>query len=333
MRIGHLLKRQGKESHEVDALGPGDIGAVGKIDEVHFDAVLHEGHDLDSVHLANPSRSRGPCTGSRSSSPTAPTSPSSRRRSTSSSRWTRVSRSTGSRRRARRSCAVWASCTCASCSSGSRTNRASSSITEPPKVAYKESITGKSEATHRHKKQTGGAGQFGEVHLRVEPLPNDHPTGFEFVNATVGGSIPKQFMPAIEKGVRQVLEHGAVAGYPMSGVRVEVFDGKHHPVDSKEIAFMTAGKKAFIEAIEKAHPVLLEPFVHLEVTVPADKMGDIAGDLSTKRGRVQDTQMLPGEMCAVIAEAPLGELQNFSTELKSITGGTGPTPWTTRTTS
>ena len=193
--------------------------------------------------------------------------------------------------------------------SGSRSSRASSSTP--------------GEASHRHKKQTGGAGQFGEVHLRVEPLPKDHPTGFEFVNATVGGSIPKQFMPAIEKGVRQVLEHGAVAGYPMSGVRVEVFDGKHHPVDSKEIAFVTAGKKAFIEAIEKAHPVLLEPFVHLEVTVPADKMGDIAGDLSTKRGRVQDTQMLPGEMCAVIAEAPLGELQNFSTELKSITGGTG----------
>ena len=130
-------------------------------------------------------------------------------------------------------------------------------------------------------------------------------------------------MPAIEKGIRMALEHGAVAGYPMSGVKVEVFDGKHHPVDSKEIAFITAGKKAFIEAVAKAKPVLLEPIVHLEVTVPSDRMGDIAGDLSTKRGRVQDTLMLPGDMCTVIAEAPLSELQNFSTELKSITGGSG----------
>ena len=322
VRIGHLLKRQGKESHEVDALGPGDIGAVGKIDEVHFDAVLHESHDLDSVHLA-PLPLPRPMYGL-------------------------ALKLTNSADESKFSTALHKLLEVDPCLALDRVKATGQTVlrglgelhlrivlerlkdeqgieleTEPPKVAYKESITGKSEATHRHKKQTGGAGQFGEVHLRVEPLPNDHPTGFEFVNATVGGSIPKQFMPAIEKGVRQVLEHGAVAGYPMSGVRVEVFDGKHHPVDSKEIAFVTAGKKAFIEAIEKAHPVLLEPFVHLEVTVPADKMGDIAGDLSTKRGRVQDTQMLPGEMCAVIAEAPLGELQNFSTELKSITGGTG----------
>jgi len=195
--------------------------------------------------------------------------------------------------------------------------------TQPPRVAYKETITAKADGHHRHKKQSGGAGQFGEVYLRVEPLPADHETGFEFVNATVGGSVPRQFMPAIEKGVRQALEHGAVAGYPMQNIRVEVYDGKHHDVDSKEIAFITAGKKAFIDAVNKARPVLLEPFVHLEVTVPSDKMGDIAGDLSTKRGRVQDTQMLPGDMCTVVAEAPVSELQTFSTELKSITGGAG----------
>jgi len=322
VRIGHLLKRQGKESHEVDQLGPGDIGAVGKIEEVHFDAVLHEGHDLDSVHLSplplprpmyglalslkNPADETKFSSALHKLLEVDPCLTLERIKATGQT----VLRGLGELH-------------LRIVLERLKDEQGIELLTEPPKIAYKESITGSAESSHRHKKQTGGAGQFGEVKLRVAPLPGDHPTGFEFVNATVGGSIPKQFMPAIEKGVRQVLEHGAVAGYPMSGVRVEVFDGKHHPVDSKEIAFVTAGKKAFIEAIERAHPVLLEPFVRLEVTVPADRMGDIAGDLSTKRGRVQDTQMLPGEMCAVIAQAPLGELQNFSTELKSITGGTG----------
>ncbi len=322
LRIGHLLKRQGKESVEVDALGPGDIGAIGKIDEVHFDAVLHEGHELDSVHLkplplpkpmfglaielknhADETKFSGalhkilaedPCLKLERIKATKQT----------------VLRGLGELHlrivieRLKEQYGL-------------------ELITQTPKVAYRESITGTAEASYRHKKQSGGSGQFGEVHLRVSPLPADHEAGFEFVNATVGGSIPKQFMPAIEKGVRLALEHGAVAGYPMSGVKVEVFDGKYHAVDSKEIAFITAGKKAFIEAVTKAHPVLLEPIVHLEVTVPSDRMGDIAGDLSTKRGRVQDTQILPGDMCTVIAQAPLSELQNFSNELKSISGGSG----------
>jgi len=322
VRIGHLLKRQGKESHEVDELGPGDIGAVGKIDEVHFDAVLHENHDLDSVHLA-------PLPLPRPMYGLALTLKNHADETKFSSALHKLLEADPCLRLER----IKATGQTVLRGLGElhlrivlerlRDEQGIELETEPPRIAYKESITGKGEASYRHKKQTGGAGQFGEVHLRVEPLPRDHESGFEFVNATVGGSIPRQFMPAIEKGVRSVLEHGAVAGYPMSGVRVEVFDGKHHPVDSKEIAFITAGKKAFIEAVARANPVLLEPFVHLEVTVPADRMGDIAGDLSTKRGRVQDTKMLPGEMCAVIAEAPLGELQNFSTELKSITGGTG----------
>ncbi len=321
-RIGHLLKRQGKESHEVEELGPGDIGAIGKIDDVHFDAVLHEGHDLDSVHLkplplpkplyglaielknhADETKfsaalhkllAEDPCLKLDRIQATGQT----------------VLRGLGELH-------------LRIVLERLKDQYGLELLTETPKVAYRESITGNAEASYRHKKQTGGSGQFGEVHLRVSPLPADHEEGFEFVNATVGGSIPRQFMPAIEKGVRMALEHGAVAGYPMSGVRVEVFDGKHHPVDSKEIAFITAGKKAFIEAVSKAKPVLLEPIVHLEVTVPSDRMGDIAGDLSTKRGRVQDTLMLAGDMCTVVAQAPLSELQNFSTELKSITGGSG----------
>lgn len=322
VRIGHLLKRQGKESHEVDALGPGDIGAIAKIDDVHFDAVLHEGHDLDSLHL-KPLPMPEPMYGlsielknhadetkfSAASHKLLAEDPSLKLERIAATKQTVLSGLGELHLRV--------------VLEKFKDQYGIELITAPPRIAYKETITGTSEGHHRHKKQTGGAGQFGEVHLRVAPLPPDHETGFEFVNATVGGSIPRQFLPAIEKGVRQMLENGAVAGYPMKGIRVEVFDGKYHAVDSKEIAFVTAGKRAFIDAISKAHPVLLEPFVHLEVTVPADKMGDIAGDLSTKRGRVQDTRMLPGDMCTVVAEAPLSELQGFSTELKSITAGAG----------
>jgi elongation factor G len=322
VRIGHLLKRQGKESHEVDAIGPGDIGAVSKIDEVFFDAVLHTGHELDSLHL-RPLPLPKPMYGlaielknhadetkfSGAISKILAEDPSLRMERIAATKQT-VIRGLGELHlrivieRMKQAFGI-------------------ELLTSPPKIAYKETITAKAEGHHRHKKQTGGAGQFGEVYLRVEPLPHDHETGFEFVNATVGGSIPKQYMPAIEKGIRATLSDGAVAGYPFTGVRVEVYDGKYHDVDSKEIAFITAGRKAFIDAVNKARPVLLEPIVTLEVTCPSDYMGDIAGDLSTKRGRVQDTRMLPGGMCCVVAQAPLGELQNYSNELKSITGGSG----------
>jgi elongation factor G len=195
-------------------------------------------------------------------------------------------------------------------------------VTKPMKVAYKEAIAARADGHHRHKKQTGGAGQFGEVYLRIAPLPADHPEGFEFENATVGGSIPKQFMPAIEKGCRQVLATGAFAGYPLTGVRVEVYDGKYHDVDSKEVAFVAAGKKAFIDALQKAKPVLLEPFVTIEVTAPANKMGDITADLSGRRGRIESSDV-DGDQCTVKAVAPLSELMNYSNELKSMTGGQG----------
>jgi elongation factor G len=194
--------------------------------------------------------------------------------------------------------------------------------TSSPKIAYKETITTTAEGHCRHKKQTGGAGQFGEVHLRVRPLPPDHASGFEFINATIGGSIPRQFMPAIEKGVRQVLEEGAVAGYPITGVAVEVFDGKYHAVDSKEIAFVTAGRKAFLEAVRGASPVLLEPFVEVDITIPQAYMGDVTGDLAVRRGRVQDTQVVR-DTCRIRATAPLAELQAYAAQLRSLTAGAG----------
>ncbi|HBZ97400.1 MAG TPA: elongation factor G, partial [Phycisphaerales bacterium] len=198
--------------------------------------------------------------------------------------------------------------------------------TRPPKVAYKETISGKAEGHHRHKKQTGGSGQFGEVYLRVEPAgleDEEMVNGLVFADETFGGSVPKQFLPAIEKGVRQVMESGAVAGYPLQNVRVAVYDGKHHPVDSKEIAFVTAGKKAFVDAVSKANPVLLEPFVKMEITVPSDMIGDISSDLAGRRARIQGTDVLPGNQAVMYAEAPLSEVMSYSNQLKSITAGAG----------
>jgi elongation factor G len=193
--------------------------------------------------------------------------------------------------------------------------------TRPPSIAYREAITAPAEGHHRHKKQTGGAGQFGEVFLRVEPLPNG--AGFEFVDAVVGGVIPSQFIPAVEKGVRQVLEEGAIAGYPMQGLKVTVYDGKYHPVDSKEVAFVAAGKKAFLDAVGKARPVVMEPIVNIEVNAPNSAMGDITGDLSGKRGRVNGTRSLPNGWVVIEGQAPVSELGNYQSKLKSITGGEG----------
>jgi elongation factor G len=157
----------------------------------------------------------------------------------------------------------------------------------------------------------------------VKPLPPDAEELYTFESAVVGGSIPRQFFPAIEKGVVMVLDQGAIAGYPLRGVAVEVYDGKYHAVDSKEVAFIKAGKQAFIDAIRKAKPAILEPFVELEITAPSEYMGDITGDMATRRGRVMDTGMLSADTCLIRAQAPLGELQNYSNELKSMTGGTG----------
>ena len=198
--------------------------------------------------------------------------------------------------------------------------------THPPKVAYREAITSKAEGHYRHKKQSGGAGQFGEVFLRVEPLAGameGTAADLEFVDDTFGGSVPRQFFPAIEKGVRQVLHEGAIAGYPLGGIRVEVYDGKHHPVDSKEVAFTIAGRHAFVEAIKKARPVLLEPFVHLEITAPIDAIGSIVADLSSRRGRVQGSDTTSGGLAIIRATAPMSELTSYAGTLKSITAGLG----------
>jgi elongation factor G len=193
--------------------------------------------------------------------------------------------------------------------------------THTPKIAYRETVTRKAEGHHRHKKQTGGAGQFGEVYLRIEPLPRG--SGFEFENKVVGGSIPGQFIPAVQKGVKQVLNGGAVAGYPLQDVRVIVYDGKHHPVDSKEVAFVAAGKRAFVDAISKAKPIVLEPVAKIEITTPNESVGDITGHLSGIRGRIAGSDVITGNRVRISAQVPLAELGDYQTTLKSLTGGAG----------
>ncbi len=193
--------------------------------------------------------------------------------------------------------------------------------THVPSVPFRETITRTAEGHHRHKKQTGGAGQFGEVYLRVHPLPRG--SGFEFEDDTVGGSIPQQFIPAVEKGVRQVLGAGAIAGFPLQDVRVSVYDGKTHPVDSKEVAFVSAGKKAFLDAISKAHAIVLEPIVNLTITAPAASIGNITGDLVGMRGAIRDQSVLPGNLAVIEARAPLSEIRDYHQKLKAHTAGEG----------
>ena len=190
---------------------------------------------------------------------------------------------------------------------------------ELPKVPYRESITRKGEGHHRHKKQTGGAGQFGEVYLRIEPLRSGD---YEFDDELVGMNLSKSYLPPIDKGVRSVLEGGVIAGYPVSGVKVIVYDGKEHAVDSKPIAFEVAGREAFKKAVEAATPVLLEPIVKLEVTVPEGNMGDVLGDLNTRRARVAGMDQNSGKS-VITAEVPMAEVQRYVTDLRSITGGRG----------
>jgi elongation factor G len=190
---------------------------------------------------------------------------------------------------------------------------------EAPKVPYRESITKKAEAMHRHKKQTGGAGQFGEVWMRIEPAPDG---GYSFDDELVGMNLSRGYLGPIEKGVKSVMEQGAIAGYPVVGVNVFVTDGKEHPVDSKPIAFEVAGREAFKKAVEQANPVLLEPVMTLKVVVPEGNMGDVLGDLNTRRARVQGMDQ-DGGKSVITAEVPLAEVQRYATELRSITGGRG----------
>lgn len=191
--------------------------------------------------------------------------------------------------------------------------------TDEPKVPYREGITRKASAMYRHKKQTGGAGQFGEVHLRIEPYSEGD---FEFTDELVGMNLSKSYLPPIEKGIRATLEKGVFAGYPLSNVKVIVFDGKEHPVDSKPVAFETAGREAFKLAVHDAGPVLFEPIMNVHVVIPDVNMGDAMSDLNTRRGRVQGTESERGHTI-INAQVPLAEMLRYTTQLRSFTGGRG----------
>ena len=190
--------------------------------------------------------------------------------------------------------------------------------THMPKVPYRETITSNAESSYTHKKQTGGAGQYGRVDLKVEPTPE----GFEFESSIFGGAISQQFVASTEKGIRAVLPDGVIAGYPVERVKVNIFDGKEHPVDSKDIAFQIAGREAFRDAFRKAKPVLLEPIMDVRITVPETMMGDVMSDLNTRRGRVQGMDTI-GFKSVVTAEVPLAEMLRYGNDLRSMSGGRG----------
>jgi elongation factor G len=195
--------------------------------------------------------------------------------------------------------------------------------TKPPRIPYKETITAKAEGHYRHKKQSGGAGQFGEVYLRIEPGERDQDPAVITTWDVFGGSIPNQFEAPIVKGIGDVMETGFIAGFPVQDVKVSIYDGKHHPVDSKEVAFRAAGKGAFLDALAKAKPALLEPIVEMEITIPVEFIGDITSDIAGKRGRVSGQDMLSGSMTVIRALVPLSEVVNYDGQLKSVTGGQG----------
>ncbi len=192
--------------------------------------------------------------------------------------------------------------------------------THTPKIPYKETITARAQAQYKHKKQSGGHGQYGEVHIKIEPLTRG--TGFEFVDEIVGGVIPRQYIPAVEKGIRDVLDKGILIGHPIVDVRVRLFHGSYHDVDSSEAAFKIAASHAFQDAFNHAKPVLLEPIVNIEVTIPAKFMGEITGSLSSHRGHIKGMDSL-GDLQVVRASIPMAAITNYETELKSMTGGQG----------
>ncbi|HRK29683.1 MAG TPA: elongation factor G [Tepidisphaeraceae bacterium] len=319
IKLGHVFHLQGKEHREAPEIICGDIGAVAKIEEIHVNDVLHDDHALDSVHckpLKLPTPMYGLAITPKARGDEAKMSVQLHKleEEDPTFKWHNDSQThevviNGLGELHLRLVLQRLA------------NRGLHVDTKPPKIAYRETILQKAEGHHRHKKQTGGAGQFGEVYLRIEPM--ERGKGFEFIDEIFGGAIPGQFVPAIEKGVRELLTQGAVAGYPLQDVRVIVYDGKHHPVDSKEVAFKAAGKHAFRDAILKARPSILEPIVNMEVTCPEDKMGAITGDLSGKRGRIMGQDFLGGGMAVVKAQAPLAEVMTYQNQLKSVTGGQG----------
>jgi len=320
VRAGTPMLLQGREHRPLESAGPGEICALAKIDELAFDAVLHDAPEDAAIHfrplpmphavygLAISVKRRGDEQKlaevlhrlvSEDPSLAVEHDPTTHEA---------VIRGLGELHVARALERI-------------RSQYRLDVDAHPPTIPYRETISAPAEGHHRHKKQSGGAGQFGEVFLRVAPLGRGE--GFSFIDEVKGGAIPSPFISAVEKGVRQALDSGAVAGFPVQDVKVTVYDGKSHPVDGKEIAFVTAGRKAFLDAVAKARPLVLEPIVALEITIPQDAIGAVSGELSARRGQVSGGGAARAGMATVNGRAPLAELTDFQGRLKAITGGQG----------
>lgn len=330
VKVTHLFKLQGDKHVGVPRAVPGDIIALAKIDELEVGAVLHDNHDEDKFHLPEVSLPQ----------PIFALAVTPKRRGD-EHKIAEVLNKLVVEDPSLNLC-------------GSSLGNAGSDLrdslgqtvlqgqgelhlqiaiekahdlfhvdmdTDKPAVAYKETITEVAQARYRHKKQSGGSGQFGEVELRIEPQSRG--VGFEFVSKVVGGSVPSQYISAVEKGVKEAMLQGQLAGFPMQDIKVSLLDGKHHSVDSKEIAFVMAGKKAFIEAVSQASPVILEPIVEMQICISSEDVGDITGDISARRGMVCGTSAMGEQKIEVSVEAPLASVDDYSTRLKSLTGGEG----------
>lgn len=319
-RVAHLYRLQGKDCVEVDSLQPGDIGALAKVDDIVFDCVLHDSHDEDHIHLtplAFPRPMAGLAVETRKKGDEQRLFEILGKLAMEDPTFVVERHPTNNETVIRGLGEIHLKAKLARMAGQYKLEV----DTRPPSIPYRETITAPGEAMHRHKKQSGGAGQFGEVHLRIEPKGRGE--GFEFVDAVKGGVIPGVFMPAVEKGVRQALAGGVVAGYPVEDLKVTVFDGKTHAVDGKEVAFTIAGRKAVIEAIRNARPIVMEPIVSIEIVVPEANIGDLSGDLSGRRGHVTGTESRARGLALITGEVPLAELNDYQSRLKSLTAGQG----------
>lgn len=319
-RVGHLYQLQGKQRTEISRALAGDFCVLAKVDELEFDSIVHDSHDEDGVSLKT----------LRLPQPMYSLSLKPIKRGDEQKLGEVVNRIVSEDPSLRLEHRARTNETILSGQGEFHLKIALEKMatvyklevdTEQPNVTYFETITKAAEGQYRHKKQSGGAGQFGEVHLSVRPL--ERGAGFQFVNKVVGGAIPTSLIPAVEKGIHQALEEGAISGNPIRDIEVTVHDGKYHSVDSKEIAFVIAGKKAFLDAVHKADPIVLEPIVQLELTIPTHNVGDVTGDLSAHRGLIDGTEPQANNLTLVRAKAPMNELQEYARKLRALTGGEG----------
>lgn len=320
IKVGHIYQLQGKKRIEIANAKSGDFCVLAKIDDLVFDSVIHDSHDEDGVSMKTLNFPQ-----SMYSVVVTP-----KKRGDEQKLSEVLQRVVAEDPSLRIEHRTRSNETLLSGQGEFHLKVALEKMatvfqldveTSQPSVEYYETITKTAQGQYRHKKQSGGAGQFGEVQLEVKPL--ERGAGFRFINKVVGGAIPTSLIPAVEKGIRQALDEGAISGNPIRDIEVTVFDGKYHSVDSKEIAFVIAGKKAFLQAVSDASPIVLEPIVQMDLHVPMEAVGDVTGDLSGNRGLIEGTQAEPNDFILLKAKSPINELQDYARRLRALTGGQG----------